>query len=140
MEASVAKRSPRRDEDGTAVVESLFSIFVLLFLTVGTIQVALSLYARNVVMAAVHDGARAAIEVGASQAEATSTAHATIRRSAGSLLDELEVDTSTTAVSGRVHVQVTATGALDAPGPIPIRIPVKYEATTAREVLHARKP
>lgn len=136
MEVLAAKR---RCQEGSAVVESLFGIFFLLFLTVGTIQVALSLYARNVVMTAVHDGARAAIEVGTSHSQAAAAAQSTIRRSAGSLVDDLEVATSTRTVSGRLHTYVTAIGELDAPGPIPIQIPVRFEAMSTREVLDAAR-
>ena len=126
-----------RDEVGSAVIESVFGIFVLLFLVLGTIQVALSLYARNVVMAAVHDGARAAIEIGADDAEAAVTAREVVERSAGSLVDDLEVSVMTDVVFDRHRIRVTATGYLEAPGPVPIRFPLKVSSTTTREVLDA---
>lgn len=139
MEASAAKSMSADREDGSAIVESIFGIFVLLFLTLGSIQVALSLYARNVVMSAVHDGARAAVEFGGSEVDATAAAHSAILRSAGSLVDHLEVAASTTTVSDRLHVRVTATGVVSAPGPIPVDVPVTFESTTTREVFGDRE-
>ena len=124
----------RHDERGAAVVESLFGIFVLLFLVVGTIQVALTLYARNVVMAAVHDGARAAVEVGASEAHSDLVAHEVIERAAGSLVDDLQVATEADSSVDRYVVRVVAGGRLDVPGPIPLEIPVEIEASSSREL------
>lgn len=127
----------RGDESGSAVVESLFGMFVLLFLVVGTIQVALTLYARNVVMAAVHDGARAAIEVGAAEADSDQVAHAVIERAAGALVNDLEVATQTGSNFERYEVRVVARGTLDVPGPIPVDMPVTFQASTSREALDA---
>lgn len=122
------------DERGSAIVESVFGMFVLLFLVVGTIQVALTLYARNVVMAAVHDGARAAIEIGASDHDAQAIAQQVIKQSAGSLVSDLEVGAVAGSDSERYWVRVMADGRLDVPGPIPVDIPITVETATAREV------
>ncbi len=127
------------DESGSAVVESLFAIFALLLLTVGTIQMALSLYARNTVMSAVHDGVRAAVEVGAGEDDAAVTARGVIHRSAGSLIDELHVVAVTQRMGDRHRIRLTASGLLDAPGPIPIRIPVSFDASSARETLDVER-
>ena len=127
----------RRDERGSAVVESLFGIFVLLFLVVGTIQVALTLYARNVLMAAVHDGARAAVEVNAPAAHSSWVARDVIERAAGSLVRDLVVVTETGSSSDRYIVRVIAGGHLEVPGPIPLDIPVEIEASSSRELFDA---
>jgi len=127
----------RPEERGSAVVESVFGIFVLLILVLGTVQVALSLYARNVVMTSVHEGARTVVEIGGSNDDGRLIATRAIERSAGSLIDELNVAVTSTTRSSRVHVNVTARGLLDAPGPVPIKIPVTVHAQATREVLHA---
>lgn len=127
------------DQRGSAVVESLFGIFVLLFLVVGTIQVALTVYARNVVMAAVHDGARAAVEIGASGSDSTRVARDVIRGSAGSLVSDLGVVTETDSSFGRYVVRVVARGRLDVPGPIPVDIPVTVDASSSREILDGHR-
>ncbi len=121
-------------ERGSAVVESIFGIFVLLVLTVGAIQVALSLYARNVAMAAVHDGARAAIEVGATPESADAIATRVIGRSAGSLIDDLVVDVRVIVTTDRYSVVVAASGALVPVGPVPIDLPFSVEAMATREI------
>ena len=123
------------DERGSAIVESLFGMFVLLFLVVGTIQIALTLYARNIVMASVHDGARAAIEIGGSEDEAQAIARRVIEQSAGSLVSDLEVGAVSHSDSERYWVRVIASGRLDVPGPIPIDIPITVDTATGREVL-----
>jgi Flp pilus assembly protein TadG len=124
-----------RSERGSAVVESIFGIAMLLFLAVGTIQVALTLYARNVVQAAVHDGSRAVVEVGGAHGDAETVARSVIEQSAGSLLDDLDIETSVDSGSDRVIVHVRATGRLVAPGPIPIELPITVGSTSSREVL-----
>lgn len=108
---------------------------MLLFLALGTIQVALTLYARNVVQAAVHDGSRAVVEVGGAETDAEAVASAVIERSAGSLLDDLDVETSIDSGGDRLIVHVRATGRLVAPGPIPIDLPITVGSTSSREVL-----
>jgi hypothetical protein len=124
-----------RSERGSAVVESVFGMAMLLFLALGTIQVALTLYARNVVQAAVHDGARAVVEVGGADTDAETVARAVIERSAGSLLDDLDIETAVDSGGDRLLVHVRATGRLVAPGPIPIGLPITVGSTSSREIL-----
>ena len=123
------------DERGSVVIESVFGIFVLMFLAVGTIQVALTLYARNVLQAAVHDGARAAIEIGAARSAPEVIARRVITESAGGLVHELEVGATADRTRDRLVVRVVATGRLSAPGPIPVDLPVTIESTSAREII-----
>jgi len=129
----------RIDEAGSAVVESLSAVLFVLVLVLGTIQVALSLYARNVVMSAVHDGARAAAEARSSDLLAVTAARATISRSAGSLVEDLHVIATTDVVQDRYVARVTASGRLAVLGPVPIAIPVKFQASTVREVFDESK-
>ena len=122
-------------ERGSAVVESIFGIFVLLMLSLGAIQVALTLYARNVVMAALHDGARAAIEMGGSIQGAEIVAQRVVLQSAGGLVDDLAIDVRAASSSERYSVTVRATGTLVAPGPVPVDLPLDATATATREDL-----
>ena len=115
-------------------MESVFGIFVLMFLALGTIQVALTLYARNVVQAAVHDGARAVVEIGGVGPDAEAVARRVIQRSAGSLVDRLSIGVATAERADRLQVIVVAAGKLDAPGPIPISVPFSVESSSSREI------
>lgn len=123
------------DEHGSAVVESVFAIFLLLFLALGTIQLALTLYARNVVQAAVHDGSRAVVEIGGQGPDADAIVREVIGRSAGGLVDQLKVETSIERTADRLFVHVRAGGSLTAPGPVPIELPITIDSTSSRELI-----
>ena len=123
------------DERGSAVVESVFAILILLFLALGTIQVGLTLYARNVVQAAVHDGSRAVVEIGNRDVDADAVVREVIGRSAGGLVDELLIDTSIERTADRLFVHVRAGGLLTAPGPIPVDLPITVDSTSSRELI-----
>ena len=123
------------DEYGSAVIESVFAIFLLLFLALGTIQLALTLYARNVVQAAVHDGSRAVVEIGSQRSDADVIVREVIGRSAGGLVDELNVETSIERTTDRLFVRVRAAGSLTAPGPIPIELPITIDSSSSRELI-----
>lgn len=127
-------------ERGSAVVESVAAISFILLLVLGTVQVALTLYARNIVMSAVHDGARSAVEIGGTETDAAAVASASIARSTGTLVENLRVDARTRIVSDRYLVRVVATGLLDAPGPVPLKLPIAFNASTSREVFDADTP
>lgn len=122
------------DEGGSAVVESVFAIVILLFLALGTIQVALTLYARNVVQAAVHDGSRAVVEIGNQDADADVIVREVIGRSAGGLVNELQIETSIERTADRLFVRVRASGSLTARGPIPVDLPITINSTSSREL------
>ena len=122
------------EERGSAVVESLGGVFLLLLLALGTIQVALTLYARNVVQAAVHDGSRAMVEVRGTGTDADALVRTVIERSAGGLLDDLHVETAADEIADRLRVRVRATGTLRPPGPIPLELPISVVSTSSREI------
>ncbi|MDP9068870.1 MAG: hypothetical protein M3N53_11080 [Actinomycetota bacterium] len=104
------------------------SIALLMVLTVGTIQVALTLYGRNVVQASAHEGLRAMVERGAALQVGEIVATRTVQDSVGSLVQDLEVDVvSATAVDGR-RVLVRVTARLRSLGPLPLSIPVTSAA------------
>lgn len=104
-------------------------MLVILILVLGSIEVAFALYARNVVASAAHEGARAAVEIDRTPAEASTVVRRTIERSAGGLVRELVVRTDTTTSSdgvGRSTVVVIAH--LRGFGPIPFSVPVRLTA------------
>jgi Flp pilus assembly protein TadG len=122
-----------REERGSAAIESVFSIVVVIFMMLGVVEIAFSLYARNVVAASAHEGARAAIERGRSTAEAEAIATETVRRSAGGLVDELGVDVGSQLIEGRSVVNVVVTGRVKPFGPIPFPMHLRTEASAVEE-------
>jgi Flp pilus assembly protein TadG len=120
-------------EEGSAPLELTFAIVFLMLLSLGAIQVGLTLYARNVVLSAAHEGARAAVELGRETSDASETASRYVERAAGGVVDDLRVATSTIETRGRLFARVMVTGRLDVLGPVPVSIPVRTTATAGRE-------
>lgn len=123
----------RRDQSGSAAVESVFSIVILVFLVLAVVEVAFSLYARNVVAASAHEGARAAVERGRSAAEAQAIAVDTVRAAAGGLVDRLGVDVATQSIGTRSIVSVVVTGRVKPFGPVPVPLGLRAEASAGVE-------
>ena len=115
----------RDNDQGSAPIESLFALVLLLFLVLGTIEIAFALYGRNVLASSAHEAARAAVELGRDPDEAAAIATNTVVRSAGGLTRELNVRVQT----DQSVVRVTVTGVVDAFGPVPFPFPVKAVAT-----------
>jgi hypothetical protein len=124
---------PTSGEDGSAPVELTFAIVFLILLSLGAIQVGLTLYARNVVLSAAHEGARATVELGRQTSDASETARRYVERAAGGVVDDLRVYTSMMESRGRLFARVMVTGRLDVLGPVPVSIPVRTSATAGRE-------
>jgi Flp pilus assembly protein TadG len=122
-----------RNQRGSAPLEAIFSIALLLVLVFGLIQVAFVLYGRNVVMSSAHEGARAAVELGGSTAEAAAVATSTVRSATGDLVEGLDVDVAVTRTEERAVVSVSVSGSLDAFGPVPVTVPVSVSATSVRD-------
>lgn len=118
-----------KGERGSAPLESVFAIVMLVVLTLGAIQVAFALYARNVVASAAHEGARAVVERGAVAGDARAIAVSVVQRSAGGLVDDLSVDVTRSGATVRVHVRGTAASF----GPVPVRLPLRATATSFLE-------
>ena len=114
-------------------MESVFSMFFLMFLVMGVIQIALVLYGRNVVASAAHEGARSAIELGRDPSSAAAIAEKTVRAGAGGIADDISVDVVTERSTERVAVRVRVQGRLQAMGPLPVDIPITSVATASRE-------
>lgn len=120
-----------RGERGAAPLESVFAIVLLLVLVLGAIEVAYALYARNVISASAHEGARTAIEMGRDPEEAALIAHRTVTRSAGGLVTGLEVRTQMSSTEDHSLVRVTVSGRLRAWGPVPLPIELTSTATSS---------
>jgi TadE-like protein len=129
---SVVESCDEMNDRGSAPVETVFSIFFLMLLVLGTIEVALALYGRDVVAAAAHEGARSALEVGADTAGASQLARTTVRRASGSLVRDLKVQVTTLKVGAASYVHVHVSGWLRLAGPVPLLIPVSAAATVSR--------
>ena len=121
-------------ERGSAPVESIFAIVMLVVLTMGTLQVAFSLYARNVTVSAAHEGARAIVERGAVAGDAEAVATEVVRRAAGGLVDDLAVDVTSEQSGSRTILSVHVRGKTARFGPVPVTIPLRATATAAQEV------
>ena len=123
----------RRSQRGSAPIESVFALAFVALLGLGVVEVALALYARNVVASSAHEGARAAAEITTDPSRAGEVAAAMVRRTGGSLVRGLRVTTSTQALGGGiVAVDVVVAGRIDPPGPLPITLPVRATATIQR--------
>lgn len=117
-----------RSESGSAPVEATFAIVLLMMIVLGVVEVAFVLYSRNVVAAAAHEGARAALELGRSPEESTRVAELTVETSAGGLVTDLQVDVASRHTERRRTVVVRVTGGLKPFGPVPIAIPFRETA------------
>ncbi len=114
-------------------MEAAAAIALLMVLVLGVIEVAFALYGRNVALASAHEGARAAVELGRSPAEAESIARETARRAAGKLIEKLEVSVSSAESGERAVVRVRLTGRLRLLGPVPLPLPVRVASTASRD-------
>lgn len=124
-----------RGEDGAAAVESVVAIVLLLFLSLGVVQVALLLYGRNSVYSAAHEGARAGVELGRSPAEAAAVARRAASGAAQALVDGLEVEATAVERGERLIVTVSLSGRLSSLGPLPFSPGVSARATSMRDVV-----
>lgn len=114
------------------MLETVLSIVLLLTLALGAIEVAFALYARNVLAASAHEGARAAIELGRSPQDAVAVAKHTIRSSAGGLVREMDIAVAGGAIRGRPVVRVRVRARLKPFGPVPLPMSFSSSATAAR--------
>ena len=124
-------------EKGAAPIEATFAIVLLMLLALGVIQVALVLYARNIVAASAHEGARTAIERGSTEADAAVIARDVVRRATGALVDDLDIDVDSIQRGDELTVVVRVSGVVTDLGPLPIPIPLSSLAT-AQTMLRAR--
>lgn len=119
----------RLDERGAAPLEMIFAIIFLMTLSLGVTQVAFTLYARNVVAASAHEGARAALERGRTNAEADTIVRDVVAQATGRLIKELDVQVATGRLGARRFVTVRVEGVVTEFGPVPIPFPLSSTAT-----------
>jgi hypothetical protein len=122
------------EERGSSTVEAVFSIVFLVLLVLGTLEVAFALYARNVVMASAHEGARAAVQLESDPTSAAALARSTIARAAGGLVRDLEVVVRSESSGGFRRVKVVVVGRMSPFGPVPIPIPLTATAIATQEL------
>ncbi len=120
------------NERGSAPVESVFAIALVLFLALGIIQVALTLYARNVVLASAHEGARAAVELGRSLHEAEQVAAAAVSDAVGGLATDIDVEVTEVTLEQQDRFDVVVRASLKDVGIIPLPISVTARASSSR--------
>jgi len=113
------------EERGATPVESVFGLVLLVTIAVAIVQVSLVVYARNVVAAAAHEGARVAVERGGDPRTAARLAEDVVRGATGRLVDDLEVAIAT--VGRSLHIRVT--GSVGTLGPLPFAIRVDEDAS-----------
>lgn len=113
-----------RSESGAALIESIFAIVFLLTLVLGAIQVTFTLYARNVVQAAAHEGVRSAIDRGSTNTAALTAAREAVIRAAGSLVREIEIDVRRHRIETGALMSVSVVGRLRPIGPLPVHLRV----------------
>lgn len=121
-----------RDEAGSSLVDAVFAMVILLVLVLGAIQVGLFLYARNVLLSSTHEGARAAVELGRTPAEAAAIARRTVHQGAGALVDGLRIEVTSSSDAGVTRYHVAVSGALDPPGIVPFGVVMSARATSSR--------
>ena len=107
-------------------------MLLLVLLVLGAVQVSLVLYARNVLASSAHEGARSAIELGRDPADADRIATGVVRRSAGGLVENLEVSTMVERRAWSESVIVRVSGSVSVLGPIPVSIPFSTTARASR--------
>ena len=127
-----------KDERGAAPVEVTFAIVLLMILSLGIVQVAFALYARNVVASSAHEGARAALERGRDPSESEAIVRDVVARATGRLVEELSVDVSTRWVGDHRIVTVRVHGVVTDFGPIPFPVPLSSTATAQMDEARRR--
>lgn len=118
----------RKNERGSALIGSVAATVLILTLTLGVIQIVFTLYARNVIHASAYEGVRVAIELGASDGAAVDAASDFVTKSAGRLIDDLQVTVGRQETGGRVLVVLIASGSIRPVGLLPVHLPVRVIA------------
>ena len=118
-------------ERGSAVVEHVLVLALLLVIALGVVQVTLLVHARAVAVASAAEGARAAAGIGGSPVDAGAAAERLLEGSLGAAYaDGLHCTGSDDRSAGVDEVQVVCTG------PVPLRV-LGLGDVTIRVVGHA---
>ena len=116
---------PRR-ERGSAVVDYVLVMMILIPLVLGIVQLGLVLHVRNTLTAAASDAARAAAPLGATPQDATARADDVVRTTlADRYADDITVTETTVAgvpaVRVRIRAEVPALGLFGPAVPLDVR-------------------
>lgn len=120
-------------QKGAAPLDAVIAIALLMLLSLGVIQIALTVYAHNAVSASAYEGARAAAELGTTASTAQAVAERMVRTTVGGLIEDLRVSVSTMRVPEGDLVRVAVIGRQHSLGPIPVVFPVRATATSVAE-------
>lgn len=123
----------RRDEGGSAVVDYVLVMMLLVPLVLGIVQLGLVLHVRNTLTAAASDGARAASPLGAVPQDGADRASDLVRTTlADRYAEDIRASLTTTAGSPAVQVRIRAqVPALGLFGP---SVPLEVRGHAIREV------
>lgn len=122
-----------RSQRGSTPLDAVVGIALLMLLTLGAMQMALTVYAHNAVRASAYEAARAAAEIGTSGAQARVVAEEMLITTTGKLIERARVSVSTRRAPEGPVVHVTITGRQRAVGPVPVSFPFRTEATALLE-------
>lgn len=121
----MADATAGRGEAGSAAVDFVLTMLLVVPLVLGIAQVALVLHVRNVVTSSASEGARVAARSGAAPADGAARARELIARSVGArYADDVSVHRGSTAAGDVIVVEVAAeVPALGLFGPaVPLRV------------------
>jgi hypothetical protein len=124
---------PEADQHGSAVVDFVLVMLLLLPLVMGIVQVGLVLHVRNTLTAAASDGARAGAPLGARPADAVVRTRELIR---GALADRFAEDVSARNLvqSGVPTVEVDVRAGVPALGLFGPAVPLQVDGHAVKEV------
>lgn len=123
----------RRHEDGSAVVDYVLVMTLLVPLVLGIIQLGLVLHVRNTLTAAASDGARAAAPLGASPTDGARRARDLIRTTLADRYAD-DVSAAETTVAGGPAVRVRIRAEVPALGLFGPAVPLEVQGHAVREV------
>ena len=106
---------PRRPERGSAVVDFVLVLVVLVPIVLGVLQVALVLHVRNTLAAAAAEGARLGATADRGPAEAEAMTRQQVEQAVGGRFAE-DITVSRTSLGGQPTVQVTVRARVPALG------------------------
>lgn len=118
---------------GQALVEFALVLPLLVTLTLSVVQLVLYAHARDVVLSAVQEGARLASEDGRDLDQGLMRARTLVSAGLGGSLDSVQVDGTMDADVVRVGIQAALRPILPLPLPLPGGLPIRSEASIARE-------
>lgn len=124
---------PRRDEIGTAVVDFVLVMMLLVPLVLGIAQVGLVLHVRNTLASAASEGARAAAPLGASPEDGAARTQTMIRQALSDRYAD-DVSASWSTVGGVAGTEVVVRARVPALGLFGPSVSLEVSGHAVREV------